>query len=427
MQNFFHRFNRNGLLLSPIPQQDNNGPEIAPALDLTRMPYLIVLAVLVSATGIMLATGIMWLINVITQLSFFGNPGPGTDIPADTELGKAILLIPVVGAVVAIFLQWRNNPLLKVLGLTAIIGTGAPLGEEGPVMLIPGALAVQMQKQLKINAAELNILSITGIAAGLSWYFGVPVAALCLVLEVLLIQWSFASILPVLAGVVTGAALHYFFQGTEPAFILGNGPAVSAKALLVYTAIGLLIGLFSALIIGLMKRLNRLFDQLLQQSRWWMLSGAILTGLLACSTPEILGTGNKYINDLLQAHVTLQLLFALSLMKLLSWMIVTSSAKTGTTVMPLLLIGGALGLLLAVIFQVAWPSAIINPGMAALIGMAAMLAGVSRALITTVIFAVETTHQPETILPLICATVAAYSVSFFLVKKRVDGQLKVEI
>jgi predicted transcriptional regulator len=92
------------------------------------------------------------------------------------------------------------------------------------------------------------------------------------------------------------------------------------------------------------------------------------------------------------------------------------SGTSGGTLAPLLTIGGAFGLLLGTAVQYIFPSAAINLPTCALIGMASMFAGASRALLTSIVFAFETTMQPHGVLPLLGACVAAYFVSFFLMK-----------
>jgi predicted transcriptional regulator len=83
---------------------------------------------------------------------------------------------------------------------------------------------------------------------------------------------------------------------------------------------------------------------------------------------------------------------------------------------PLLTIGGATGLLLGILIQKIFPQTDINLPTCALIGMASMFAGATRALLTSIVFAFETTMQPNGLLPLLVACTASYFVSFFMMK-----------
>src|SRR5690606_22473123 len=102
--------------------------------------------------------------------------------------------------------------------------------------------------------------------------------------------------------------------------------------------------------------------------------------------------------------------------KFLSWAISLGSGTSGGTLAPLLTIGGALGALLGMATLQLFPGSEINMATCALVGMAAMFAGASRALLTSIIFALETTMEPHGLLPLLGACTAAYFVSFFLMK-----------
>jgi H+/Cl- antiporter ClcA len=84
--------------------------------------------------------------------------------------------------------------------------------------------------------------------------------------------------------------------------------------------------------------------------------------------------------------------------------------------------GGAFGLFITLLLQYIVPSVPLNFSVAALIGMAAMLAGGIRILPAAIIFAFETTHERHAILPLICACTAAYLVSFLLSKRRINRE-----
>jgi len=109
----------------------------------------------------------------------------------------------------------------------------------------------------------------------------------------------------------------------------------------------------------------------------------------------------------------------LSLMKFISWSISLGSGTSGGTLAPLLTIGGGTGLLLGVLVLKLFPQASVNLPTCALIGMAAMFAGSSRALLTSIVFAFETTQQPHGLLPLLGACTASYFISFFMMKSTI--------
>src|SRR5205814_3900450 len=103
-------------------------------------------------------------------------------------------------------------------------------------------------------------------------------------------------------------------------------------------------------------------------------------------------------------------------LKLVSWSIALGSGTSGGTLAPLFTIGGGIGALLGLGAQAILPHAHVSVGIAALVGMAAIFAGASRALLASAVFAFETTLQPLGLLPLLGGCTAAYLVSCFMMR-----------
>ena len=112
----------------------------------------------------------------------------------------------------------------------------------------------------------------------------------------------------------------------------------------------------------------------------------------------------------------MQALLALTVFKFISWSISLGSGTSGGTLAPLFTIGGGLGGALGVLFATWWPALGVDPRIAALVGMAALFAGASRALLTSVVFAFETTRQPIGLLPLLGGCSASYLISSLLMQ-----------
>jgi len=107
---------------------------------------------------------------------------------------------------------------------------------------------------------------------------------------------------------------------------------------------------------------------------------------------------------------------ALCFAKLVSWSVALGSGTSGGTLAPLFTIGGCFGAMLGTLADAAFPQAGIDPRIAALVGMAAVFAGASRALLASAVFAFETTLQPLGLLPLIGGCTASFLVSCLLMK-----------
>jgi CBS domain-containing protein len=132
--------------------------------------------------------------------------------------------------------------------------------------------------------------------------------------------------------------------------------------------------------------------------------------------PRTLGVGYDVIDEILSGSLPVKALAALCAMKFVSWCISLGSGTSGGTLAPLFIIGGALGELGGAISRNILPGAGIDPRMAALVGMAALFAGASRAVLASVVFAFEATHQSMGLLPLLAGCATAYLIASLLSK-----------
>lgn len=420
MKNSLTVLYKNGLGIHSVLSEDKENFEIVSGEGcFRRIFYLTTLGAAAGILTVGVGMALSWLIRLITNLAFFGELTAEARLPAESEAGIWLLVIPVIGAGLSLLLLFRNRrPILKLPALAINIGTGAPVGVEGPVMLVAGAIARQSQRQLRIDPSEANLLLVAGAGAAVAWYFGAPVSALLLTLELWLSSWTLLTLLPVLAAVLIGGIAHYGFSGMQPFFTMAAGPELNGPALLVYLILGLIIGLMAAGIVRSSRGLTRLAERVRRHSPWWLLLAAVPVGILGYLAPESLGNGEAYGSDLLHAHVTLQLLFVAGVVKLIAWLFFTAGNNTGTTITPLLIMGGAIGMLLAVVALGICPGVVISPVMAAVIGMGALFAGVTRAWLTAIVLMLELTHYLPAALPVTGAVIMALLISWPLIKTR---------
>lgn len=415
MINIFHRINKKGLHITPdFPVL------LTPAGTSTsaRTLRLSAIAILVAAIGMAVAQGITMAIQAITSLAFYGNLSHLETGAQDSELDILIILVPVAGALFLTLFSKKINAFLKATGLTLAIGMGAPLGVESPAMLLNGAIGSWLGKLFRCTAAESQLLLIAGITSAFGFLFGAPIASIILALEVFLAEYTLAGIIPIVLAAATTAAGSYLLRDTAPVFTVNMAPVTNLPAILVYAVVGLIVGGWGRAVSKLYRLLFNWLGKLMDSNRWYLLMPVLLVALTGYFSPRVLGTGEHYLDDLLQAHVTLAILFALAAGKLLVWIFFSSAYKTGSGITPLLLIGGATGLLLGVVIQLLFPSVVIHSGTLVLVGMGAMMVGTSRALFTTVILLLEATHDMNTAIPVLIACIIAYGVAAYGKKQR---------
>lgn len=438
----------NGIPISTSLQAtlQNEQMDNSRSLALRRVVYISALAIVIASLMAFIAKFLVLLIGLFTNLAFFGQWSFATTSPQHNTLGLLVLLPPVIGGIiVGCMALWGSRAIrghgipeameqvltndskikpaltyLKPVSSAIAIGTGGPFGAEGPIIATGGALGSTIGQLLRISHNERKVLLAAGATAGMSAIFGSPVAAVFLAIELLLFEFSAASIIPVSLACITGAAGHLLFFGRGPVFAIQvQLVQVSGVALFMYSMLGLLFGLLSVGATMLVYYLEDLFEKLPIHWMWWPAIGGLFVGTIGYFEPRTLGVGYNNITDILSGSLTLQFIGTLCVLKFCSWAISLSSGTSGGTLAPLLTIGGAAGGFAGICIQQLFPAAGISISLAALVGMSAMFAGASRALLTSVIFALETTGQVNALLPLLAACTISYFVSLYLMKNTI--------
>ena len=408
-----------------------------------RRVFYLSLQVIANALIIgVIAKGLVYLIDGITNLAFYGRFSFENTSPAGNHLGLLVIVIPIIGALLVglmarfgsraigghgipeamekiILAESRIPPaitFLKPLSAAISIGTGGPFGAEGPIIATGGALGSLTGQWIHISASERKIVLAAGACAGMAAIFGSPLAAVLLAIELLLFEFSARSVIPVALACVTGAGMHFLLFGNQPVFAMPPIPAAPNSALAIYVLLGAVVGVVAGGVSRSIYWIEDLFEHLPIHWMWWPAIGAVAIGVVGYFAPHTMGVGYDNIARLLTGSTPLKVVIFLCVLKYLSWSISLGSGTSGGTLAPLFTIGGALGALLGTVILNWFPNSGINIPTAALIGMAAMFAGASRAWLTSIVFALETTGQINGLLPLLAGCVAAYFVSFFLMK-----------
>jgi CIC family chloride channel protein len=411
--------------------------------NVTRRVFYLSLQVIANALLIgIVAKGLVYLIDAITNLSFYGRLSFEPTSPAGNHLGVLVVVVPIIGALLVglmarfgskaigghgipeamekiILAESRIPPaitFLKPLSAAISIGTGGPFGAEGPIIATGGAFGSLTGQWIHISASERKIVLAAGACAGMAAIFGSPLAAVLLAVELLLFEFSPRSIIPVALACVTGAGMHFLLFGQQPVFAMPAIPAAPNGALAIYVLMGAFVGVVAAGVSRSIYWIEDTFEKLPIHWMWWPAIGAIAIGITGYFAPHTMGVGYDNIQHLLTGSTPLRVVIFLCVFKYLSWSISLGSGTSGGTLAPLFTIGGALGALMGTVLLGWFPDSGINIPTCALIGMAAMFAGASRAWLTSIVFALETTGQINGLLPLLGGCVAAYFVSFFLMK-----------
>lgn len=411
-----------------------------------RLITISALAVVVAICISFIAKFLVHLIYLITNVSFFGEVSIADIPPTGNHLGLWVIAIPTLGGVIVGLMAFYGSKAirghgipeameqiltnqskikptityLKPISSAIAIGTGGPFGAEGPIIATGGALGSTLGQILKISHNERKILLASGATAGMAAIFGSPIAGVFLAIELLLFEFSPRSIIPVALACITGAAGHHFLFSAGPVFAIDHELATpSNTALFIYSIIGIVMGFISIFITKIVYWIEDMFEHLPVHWMWWPAIGGVAVGIVGYFAPRTLGVGYENITDILSGHLAFNVVLSLCLLKFVSWAIALGSGTSGGTLAPLMTIGGATGALIAGGILHYFPNSGITLSMTALIAMSALFAGASRALLTSIVFALEVTGESHALLPLLAACTASYFISFFLMKNTI--------
>lgn len=403
-----------------------------------RTITLSVISVGIALAATVIAKVLVWLIAVVTNLAYFGRISGAAADPSKHTWGLWAILVPVAGGlIVGLMARFGSTAIrghgipeameqvltngsrippritfLKPVSSAIAIGTGGPFGAEGPIIATGGALGSLIGQLLHTTGVERKTLLAAGAAAGMTAIFGSPLAAVILAVELLLFELRARTLIPVATACAVAACARERLFENGPVFPMHTIPLIGARGLFFYVVIGLVVGLAAVLVTRLVYAVEDAFEKIPIHWMWWPALGGLAVGVAGYFAPRTLGVGYQNITDVLNGNLALAAVMSLGVWKLISWSIALGSGTSGGTLAPLLTIGGALGASLATVMGV-------NPGVGALVGMAAMFAGASRAFLTSVVFAVETTQQPGALLPLLAGCAAAYLVSGLLLENTI--------
>ncbi|TMB51932.1 MAG: chloride channel protein [Deltaproteobacteria bacterium] len=399
-----------------------------------------VAAVAIGLLSTCVAWALLRLIGLFTNLFFFQRWGVTLVSPAGHHLGGLVVLVPAAGAlVVGLMARYGSERIrghgipeaiesilirgsrveprvafLKPLSAAISIGSGGPFGAEGPIIMTGGAFGSMIAQFLKLTSAERKTLLVAGAAGGMSATFASPVAAVALAVELLLFEWKPRSLVPVALASASAAAARRYVIGLGPLFLAPAHPLFIGPAGLVGCALaGLAAGALSVVLTGAVYAAEDVFARLPLHWMWWPAIGGLVVGVGGLVFPEALGVGYDTIGALLQGQVAGRVIIGLLLVKSVVWSVSLGSGTSGGVLAPLLLMGGALGGVEALVLPDEgtgfWP----------LVSMGAILGGTMRSPFTGIVFALELTHDVNMLLPLLVSVTLAHGFTVLALRRSI--------
>jgi len=389
---------------------------------LARPNALVSLALLGLVTGI-LAGGVIVLFRLLVagaQKSLL--PGGTTEAFESLDFGGRIIFPVVAALLLAAMFRWFSQG-IHVLGIAhvlermdrhqgrirlrafllqffgtalAIIG-GHSVGREGPLVFLGAASGSLLGTRLMLPHNVIRTLVACGSAAGIAASFNTPLAGVIFALEVVMMEYTVSSFIPVILAAVSATALSNAVFGDFPAFTLPSVHLGSLWDLIPVLALGVVAGMVSAAFIQSVQSVTTRTKRAPIEAR--LVIAGILVGGFGCFVPQVMGIGYDSVSIALHGGYAVPFLLILLVAKLLATSCCIGLGVPGGTIGPTLFIGAMLGAIFGEL--AAWlPFTPENQvGLFALLGMGAMMAGSLQAPLAALTAMLELTDNSEIILP----------------------------
>jgi chloride channel protein, CIC family len=386
------------------------------------------------AAGIVAGTSALLLRAAITLL-------PRLVWPAAPDLVRAVALaspgwrvgVPVVGALVAgailtLGARWAGNArgwdvleavvlrngslpvrstLVRAASAVVTQAAAAPVGREGPIVLLAATAASALGGRLGLPTRQLRVLVGCGVAAGLACAYNAPIGAALFTIEILFGSFALEIFAPLVVSAVTATVLTWSTFGRAPIFSMPSVAMASPWELLPHAVLGVLGGAVAALFLLALRGSAALFERVRLPRPFAMAAVALIVGVITIWFPEVVGNGRDAIAALFDREWTLGTVAALLAIRLIVTPLTVGSGAVGGVFTPTLFIGAMLGYAFGGMAAAVLPGAHSDPRVYAIAGMACLLAGTTHAPLMATMMVFEMTLDYDAVVPLLLGSAIA--------------------
>ena len=321
----------------------------------------------------------------------------------------------------------RHSMWSTIIASALTVGFGGSVGLEGPSVSTGASIGSNLARWLKLEYKQVVMLIGMGGAAALAAIFQAPMTGIFFALEVLMIDLSLGSLIPIICASFTAILTSYFLlgQAVEYPAVISEG-FIPSNALY-YIGLGLFVGLISAYFLRVTFGVEKRFKAI--ASPWKRFAiGAVILGILIFFFPALYGEGYEAVNAALRGDYTpiysnpifsnigqhewaiLALLAALIILKAFATALTFGAGGVGGTFAPALFLGAFSGLFFALSMKYIGLREL-DPAKFALVGMSGLIAGMLHAPLTGIFLIAEITNGYALIVPLMIVSALSYFVN----------------
>jgi len=276
------------------------------------------------------------------------------------------------------------------------IGTGQSAGREGPAVHLGAACASILGQKMQLPNNSIRTLVGCGTAAAISASFNTPIAGVIFAMEVVMMEYTIAGFTPVILASVSAAIISQSVYGDAYAFIVPQHNMTSLLEIPYVVLMGIILGIASVAFVRVLQYFMRYSSKPIFLR---LLAGGALTSVAALAFPQIMGLGYDTVNQTMLGEISLTLLCAIALVKLLVTAAAVGLGMPSGLVGPTLFIGATAGGALGLLAELIMPESSSSSGFYAMLGMGAMMGAALQAPLAALMALLELTHNPNIILP----------------------------
>ena len=318
-----------------------------------------------------------------------------------------------------------HNCWSSVIASSLTIGFGGSVGAESPIVLTGSAIGSLLGRQFRVDHKTMMLLIGCGASGAIAGIFKAPIAGLMFTLEVLMVDLTMASLLPLLVSCLTATCITYTLAGTSPMFSFELTDPFIVRRVPTALLLGVTCGLVSLYFTRVMNSFEQVFGKLRHPAARLALGGMVLAVLIYFFPPlygegygtiSLLLSGDAHASEVMNnsffyGHETslVTYLVLIILVKVFATTATNGGGGCGGTFAPSLFLGCIAGYVFSALWNIQTPFGITVPSTNyALLGMAGVMSGVFHAPMTGVFLIAELTGGYDLFIPLMIVSVCSY-------------------
>ena len=329
----------------------------------------------------------------------------------------------------------RHNMFSSIVTSALTVGFGGSVGLEGPTLATGAAVGSNLGQYLRLSYKDLILMMTLACAGAMAAIFKSPIAAIVFAVEVLMIDLTMASLIPLLIASVTALLTSYFFLGNAVLYPFEVSEAFYYKHIPYYLLLGVFTGFISVYFTRMYIRIEKYFKRI---SNWWLrwISGGMILGMLIFFFPALYGEGYEAVNTCMKGDYSplfngspfyefqdsIWVVFLLFILVLFFKVVATATTfgagGVGGIFAPSLFMGVIAGLFFAEMVNYSGLT-LLSGSNFAMVGMSGVIAGVLHAPLTGIFLIAEITGGYDLIIPLMLVSTISYATTRMFVTNSV--------